>query len=151
MRCWNHVSAWQMRCTAAMYTQRIASCGDQSMLRTYSKIECYTACVESITGLVGPCCFAPDKWNWTDQIVWLRQHGWNCVEHKLLPGSMQPPTPGILCILSGKSPRPCKYKHSVVGRTRIDGFEIIHDPFDAQSYLPNALEGDPEIVTWLFK
>ena len=127
--------------------------GDYHVTRVYSKIECYSACVESLTGLEGylPICFAPERWNWTDQIVWLRQHGWNCVEHKLLPGSMQPPTPGINCILSGVSPRPCKYKHSVVARTCIDGFDIIHDPFDAESNLPYALKGDPEIVTWLFK
>ena len=124
------------------------------MLRVYSKIECYTACIESITKLEGhaPACFSPDKWNWTDQVIWLRQRGWNCVEHKLLPDSMQPPTPGILCIVSGKSPRPaCKWQHSVVARTVFNGFEIIHDPYDAQSNLECALDGEPLSVTWLFK
>lgn len=123
------------------------------MLRAYQRNDmgCYAACVESLIELEPPICFYANTWNWTDQVIWLRQHGWSCVEHKLLPESMQPPTPGILCIVSGKSPRPCKYKHSVVARTKIDGFVIIHDPWSVDINLPFALDGDPEIVTWVFR
>lgn len=72
-------------------------------------------------------------------------------EHKLLPDSMWPPSEGIICIVSGKSPRG-EHEHAVVAVTQYDTaepFKIIHDPVSITAYLPNSIDGDITVVNYL--
>lgn len=73
------------------------------------------------------------------------------IEHKLLSDSMWPPTEGILCILSGKSPRG-SHDHAVVAITQYDTaepFRVVHDPWQEEMDLTKPFDGDAKIVTYL--
>lgn len=127
------------------------------MTRIYqqSPDSCMAACVASLIGCEFedvPTCFHGKTWDHFKQREWLAdRHGLGMAEHKLTPDSMWPPTPGMLCIVSGKSPRG-DYRHAVVCTTNYDTagpFKVVHDPFRADVNLWHSLDGEPEIVTWL--
>lgn len=97
-----------------------------------------------------PQCFHGDTWDHVAQREWLKGRGWGMAEHKILEQSMWPPTEGMLCIVSGKSPRG-DHKHAVVAKTHYDThpFSVVHDPYGSTINLPYAIDGEIEIVTWL--
>lgn len=72
-------------------------------------------------------------------------------EHKLLPDSMWPPSDGIICIVSGKSPRG-DWDHACVAKTQYDTAEpikIIHDPWPNDSDTAAVFNGGATIITYL--
>lgn len=126
------------------------------MIRVYQKTptSCMAACVASIIECEFedvPESFYAESWDHFDQRFWLSTRVWGMAEHKILEQSMWPPTEGMLCIVSGKSPRG-DHKHAVVARTQYDTsepFEVVHDPYGSTINLPYAIDGEIEIVTWL--
>lgn len=126
------------------------------MRRVYQKTptSCMAACIASIIECEFedvPNCFHAETWDHFEQRFWLSTRGWGMAEHKMLEQSMWPPTGGMLCIVSGKSPRG-DHKHAVVARTEYDTtdpFEVVHDPFRIDSNLSRSIDGEIEIVTWL--
>jgi len=115
---------------------------------------CFAACVASIIECEFddvPKWFHAPEWDHYAQRKWLSERGWGMVEHKLLPNSMWPPSDGVLCIVSGKSPRgDCE--HACVAITQYDTaepFRIVHDPISIEAYLPNSIDGDITVVNYL--
>lgn len=126
------------------------------MIRVYqpTPTSCFAACIASIIECEiedVPAAFAAETWDHAAQRYWLKDRGWGMAEHKLLHLSMWPPTDGMICIVSGKSPRG-DHKHAVVAESQYDTagpFKIVHDPWRTDSYLENAFDGDADTVTWL--
>mgnify|MGYP001564868446 CR=1 FL=1 len=127
---------------------------------------CMAACVASIleVELNGvPDCFdardasGKETWDHFAQRDWLAERDYGVVEFKLAEGAMWPPTGGMLCILSGPSPRdPNGTLHAVVARTLYDTtgpFELVHDPYWSGIHGPlmhQFFNGqEPTIVTFL--
>ena len=125
---------------------------------------CMAACVASILEIDladVPRCFDgrtaddEDAWDRDAQLRWLAGRGYGAIEFKLLTGVMWPPTPGIYCIVTGRSPRGTM--HAVVGATREMPAlcELIHDPFWDQALdrppptAPFFHGREPAVITFL--
>lgn len=127
---------------------------------------CMAACVASILEIElndvpeffdsrWPSC--QNAWDHAKQREWLAERGYGVVEFKLTENTMWPPTGGILCILSGPSPRSVlDTLHAVVARTQYDTagpFELVHDPYWSGIHGPKMhrfFNGqEPTIVTFL--
>lgn len=129
---------------------------DGTFQRVYQKTpkSCFAACVASIIGVEFedmPLSFHAETWDHAQQRYWLSERGWGLAEHKMATEGMWPPTDGMLCIVSGKSPRG-EQKHAVVAKTQYDTVEpfvVVHDPWRGDAFTPNSIDGDVEIVTWL--
>lgn len=109
------------------------------------KGDCFAACVASILEMrldqVPNFCLAPDNCWWDQFQSWLDGYGMCALEVNItvVDGSAKIPiawmTPGVFCILSGKSPRG-DWLHSVVAITEgKDKFVFIHDPHPDGGYL----------------
>lgn len=127
-------------------------------LKQSKPTNCMAACVASLIGVPIeelPECFDGKTWDYLKQNAWLAMRGYARVDHKLPPDSMWPPTPDMLCILAGDSPRnPGTTRHAVIAKTLKFGdegheggpFEVVHDPHESNA----GILGEPYIVTWLF-
>lgn len=126
------------------------------MKRVYQKTSksCFAACVASIIECEFedvPNWFHAPKWDHWAQRKWLLERGWGMAEHKMLPDSMWPPSDGIICIVSGKSPRG-DWDHACVAKTQYDTAEpikIIHDPWFNGSNPAAVFDGGITVITYL--
>lgn len=114
-------------------------------------VSCFRACVATILGLKWkdvPNCCDGDAWDFDAFQVWLgREHQLQAIE-VLLDGQprLYPVKRGVICILTGESPRPCTTgQHAVVCEfVGFEGFEVIHDPHESRK----GIVGEPKIVTF---
>jgi hypothetical protein len=106
--------------------------------------DCFSACVACILDLpqdvVPLFCAWEGHWFWQFQ-EWLEMFHLTAIELNMQQRCMCPVTPGVPCILTGKSPRG-SWLHAVVATTDRGGFNFYHDPHPDG----NFLDGEPKYV-----
>lgn len=102
---------------------------------------CFPACIASI--LEVPLEEIPEvdeslKWGWMKPFNdYLAEKGLAFIDVCLQQHKLYEPPVGVLCILSGPSPR-FDCDHSVVGRTQKDGLYMVHDPHPSRDGLKHV-------------
>lgn len=112
---------------------------------------CFQACVAAVLGVnisdVPAACDGA-TWDWDVFQDWLLvTHGKQAIEVGFENGgTLYPVRHGVLCIVTGPSPRTCLTgRHAVVAKMLgAEGFELLCDPHPSQAWL----NGEPTHVTF---
>lgn len=106
---------------------------------------CFRACVATILKLPiedVPISCDGASWCWEAFQGWLGRRNLQAIEITFdNGGTIYPVRKPVDCILTGRSPRdPENKRHAVVGRfVGLEGFELLHDPHEAQEWI----DGEP--------